>query len=268
MQTVAVRAGTFTLAQAGSNENKSLDGDLDILDDLVLNGSGADTAIIDGNDLDRVFHLPNSGAVTITGVTIQNGSTTKDGGAILTSGSTSLTLRDVELTSNDAEDGGAIFTGNNVTMERVTISGNTATQYGGGIANVNGTVTLENVTISGNAATTNGGAIYNFGNSGTATLDATNVTIKDNTSVGPIAGIKQATVSGVSTVTLQNTILDNVGDNGDGSFTSNGGNIDVGGTAGVPGANTSPANRGPLQNNGVRRGRTRCWPAALRTITA
>ena len=50
-------------------------GDLDVTGDLTINGAGTATTIIDGGDLDRVFHIL-SGMVDISGVTIQNGAAT------------------------------------------------------------------------------------------------------------------------------------------------------------------------------------------------
>src|SRR5216117_3472105 len=102
-------------------------GDLDITNDLTINGAGASTTIIDGNNLDRIFHIdpvPTGITVTISGVTIQNGATavisfvSADGGGILL-GSTatigccprsgSLTLIDSVVKNNTTpRDGGGI----------------------------------------------------------------------------------------------------------------------------------------------------------------
>ena len=61
-----------TLGITGPNEDAGATGDLDITDDLTVNGAGAGTTIIDGGALDRVFHVL-SGTVGISSVTIRNG---------------------------------------------------------------------------------------------------------------------------------------------------------------------------------------------------
>ena len=60
-------------------------GDLDVTDDLDINGAGQVSTIIDGGGIDRVFEVTNFN-VGIHGVTIQNGSTTTTGGAIHSQG--------------------------------------------------------------------------------------------------------------------------------------------------------------------------------------
>ena len=54
--TVMVPAGTYVLQQVGQ-EDQAAAGDLDILDDLTLMGAGAESTLIDGNQIDRVFRI-------------------------------------------------------------------------------------------------------------------------------------------------------------------------------------------------------------------
>src|SRR5690606_3889815 len=70
--TINLPSGMYTLALDGSEEDEAATGDLDINGDLILNGAGAQTTIIDGAGLDRVLHIL-SGVITINDVTIQNG---------------------------------------------------------------------------------------------------------------------------------------------------------------------------------------------------
>ena len=65
--TILLPAGTYTLTIAGGNENNNATGDLDIFPTssavprtLTIQGSGATTTVVDGNQLDRVFHLIDS----------------------------------------------------------------------------------------------------------------------------------------------------------------------------------------------------------------
>jgi CSLREA domain-containing protein len=81
--TIHVPAGTYTLSIAGPGERAAATGDLDITDDVTIDGAGAAATIVDGGGLDRVFN--NSTAIdltncsgpttTISGLTVRNGNT-------------------------------------------------------------------------------------------------------------------------------------------------------------------------------------------------
>ena len=138
--TITLPAGTYTRTIAGANEDLAATGDLDIAGGsasgaLTINGAGATATIIDGGDLDRVLHVKSGGAVSISGVTIQNGS----GG-----------------------EGGGIYNIGTLTLTNSTVSGNTAGANGGGIYNYS-TMTITNSTVSGNTAPVSGAGIYKIG---------------------------------------------------------------------------------------------------------
>lgn len=240
--------GVYTLSIAGSEEELAATGDLDILDDLTITGAGARTTVIDADSLDRAFHLQDvATTVTISGVTIQNGSEVLGGGIDVES-SVTLNLTDMALSGNAASNnGGAIFNRGDLVLDRVTVSGNDATNKGGGIYFSGGSSgTLTNATLSGNTAT-DGGAFFNV----SSAVTGVNATIAYNSS-----GI--ASLGGAST-DLKNTILaENAGGNSDSVLTSSGFNIDSDGTAGLAGtgdqSGTVPlpidVKLGPLQDNG------------------
>jgi CSLREA domain-containing protein len=79
--TILLPAGTYTLTIAGGNENNNATGDLDIFPTssavprtLTIQGSGATTTVVDGNQLDRVFHLIDQNATLILrNLTVRNG---------------------------------------------------------------------------------------------------------------------------------------------------------------------------------------------------
>ena len=61
-------------------EDAAESGDLDITDDLTISGAGAESTIVDGGGLDRVFEIlrirsnPSvAPSVAISGVTVRNG---------------------------------------------------------------------------------------------------------------------------------------------------------------------------------------------------
>lgn len=227
--TITLPAGNYILALAGASENAALTGDLDLTEDLTLNGAGATNTGIDANSLDRVFHiLSGANAVQISGVTIQGGNapgvsgfgaglyaqtgaltltnsrvrnntTSASGGGLYIQPGGSLTLTNSRVENNTGASGGGIDVGSGATalISNSTISGNTATEPsvgGGGIENL-GTLTLVNSTISGNSTPGNGGGIY-IGGSGTTNLF--NVTVTNNTAdsennnIGDGGGIRTA----------------------------------------------------------------------------
>ncbi|HKB01750.1 MAG TPA: hypothetical protein VKD90_06000, partial [Gemmataceae bacterium] len=180
--TINIPAGGYPLTRPGVNEDSGLNGDLDIRGDLTINGAGRDTTIIDGNQLDRVFHVVGvfrSGGptVTIANLTVFNGrapsiptSNGFDGGGVLNDFST-LTLNNVWITGNRAGDG--LFGGS-----------------GGGVYTAVGTTTIVNSLISGNQAGNGTSIGGNGGGVGSLTSITTirDTTIQDNRSGDGQAG--------------------------------------------------------------------------------
>ncbi len=182
--TIVLPANLYKLIIATTHENKAANGDLDITEDLIIRGAGAETTIIDGGGIDRVFHIIGTTKVEISGVTIQNGKVGLDttqnppvvesGGGLWNINST-VTLKDCILSGNRAILGGGIQNDSGtVEIINCTIKGNFADNEGGGIRN-GGTVNISFSTISGNEAVNPGGGIENFG-----TANLTNSTISAN----------------------------------------------------------------------------------------
>ncbi len=69
---IVLAGGLYTLTRAGANENAALTGDLDITGDITIVDQQIESTVIDGGDLDRVFHVLPSGKLTVTSITIQN----------------------------------------------------------------------------------------------------------------------------------------------------------------------------------------------------
>ena len=70
-QAIALPAGHYTLVAADPDEDESLVGDLDVLDELTITGAGADVTTIDGDDAGRV--LDNFSRLVVVGTTITGG---------------------------------------------------------------------------------------------------------------------------------------------------------------------------------------------------
>ena len=97
-----------------------MSGELAISDNLTITSPGASNLAVDGNHTSRVFYIGSSVTVTLSGLTIQNGS---------------------------ANSGGGIFNYffATLTLTNSTVSGNTAVFGAGGIRNF-GTLTLNGST--------------------------------------------------------------------------------------------------------------------------
>lgn len=166
VDTINVPAGTYILTRSGFDDT-GINGDLDINSTLIINGAGQNSTVIDGNDLDRVFHITGSFKVVMRNLTVQNGNQTGTGlggGGIMNFGGI-LSLATVTLTSNQAnEPGGGLSSTGTATLNQVTISDNVSTT-GGGISN-SGTLNLTHSHINGNYGTvgTGGGIANAYGN--------------------------------------------------------------------------------------------------------
>ena len=206
--TIYIPAGTYILSgAAGDDANTGGDLDIDTGQKLTIAGVGPEITIIDGNLVDRVFHILK-GTVSISGVTIQNGAApdgdeskitpAEEGGGIYNHGT--LTLSGCSIKSNSAGDwalvyshssqcsGGGIISDGKLTLIHCVVSDNRAGHggiselcsksggSGGGIYS-SGTLDLQSCTISNNESggKAAGGGIFNSGEA-----NITNCTINDN----------------------------------------------------------------------------------------
>jgi hypothetical protein len=73
---IELPAGMFTLTIEGTDEDAAATGDLDITDDLAIEGAGSDLTFIDAGALDRIFQISSglgTRSVAFSGLTMQNG---------------------------------------------------------------------------------------------------------------------------------------------------------------------------------------------------
>jgi CSLREA domain-containing protein len=255
---------TYRLTISGANEDAGNTGDLDITQDLSIEGNGS---TIDAGNLDRAFQILFGVTVDIADVTVLNGNVPGDtGGGVLNHGT--LTLSNATLAHNSADFGGGFANFGGATLTNVTIGNNSANVDGGGIQNdflpvgTPANLTLTNVTLAGNSgtdgagmrndgiatltnATITGGGIVTFGN-----VTLTNCTVAGNSDLGGNGGIR---ASG-GTATLGNTIVaNNSPQNCASPVVSQGHNLDSGTTCGfnMPGdLNNTDPRLAPLGNNG------------------
>ncbi|HKE48826.1 MAG TPA: right-handed parallel beta-helix repeat-containing protein [Rhodanobacteraceae bacterium] len=166
---IQLLGGVYTLTIAGTGEDGGATGDLDITDDVTIEGAGADKTRVDGGALDRVFDLFGGVAVRevrVEGLTVQNGLLANTG--LDTAGAA---LR--------------VAIGVHVRLEDVVLRGNTLTQSFGGVAiDSQGCIEGERVRILDNGAP-DGGSVA-----------AVHLHEEDDTDIGQCFTLEDSEISG------------------------------------------------------------------------
>lgn len=197
-------------------------GELIVDKSVTIRATGAHKLSVSGNGTSRVFHIMPDTVVTISGLTITNGSPSgtfpaNSGGGIYNDHA-QLTVSSCILSGNSARHGGGIFSnGRNgsatLTVTDSTLSGNTAIIYGGGILSGgdfgSATATLNNITVSNNSGLY-GCGIFNAGFAGAARLTISNSIIRGNNATSIFsagAGIYNNGDSGVATLILTDSTV-------------------------------------------------------------
>src|SRR5690606_15365407 len=101
-------ASAVSLSRAnagGIPEDLNATGDLDLRTDMTILGRAVAHTTVDGNDLDRVFHVLNGAQVLIQDIIATDG-TAAVGGGIRVSGNGNLILNDVWIGNSNATDSG------------------------------------------------------------------------------------------------------------------------------------------------------------------
>lgn len=208
---IDVRPGTYTLTIGGAGEDAAATGDLDITDDVKIDGA-AGIQIINANGVDRVFDIDPGATgidVEIYDLRIANGQTpaSQNGGGVLSDGgaTTSLHIERTRFDNNTATDfGGGLFNSSNLTLVDVEFRDNAATDGGAYYEGGTTTANLTNVDFFENDATDDGGAIY---------LATTTVTLNDglfdaNTAVGRGGAVLAEKTFTMTTGTFSNNTAD------------------------------------------------------------
>ncbi len=257
---------TITFASSLNNSTITLSGTPLTLNDedrTTIQGPGQDLLTIDADGSSRVFQIGEFGpsaidsVATISGLTIQGGSSSSSGGGISIAGT--LTLDDARVTGNTASSGGGIgvlFNGR-LELNSSTIANNLATSNGGGIQVANGnTVEVSNSTIAGNTALDNGGGL----SMALGSMSLTNSTISGNSAQDRGGGVyfNDATTARMTNTTVAFNQADS-----DGNGTGAGGgvwarplaswflfnSIVTGNTEGAQGTADNVANNAPLASS-------------------
>ncbi len=206
--TIILPPGTYVLTLAGAGEDQAQTGDLDISDELTISGGGKSNTTIDGNGLDRVFHVHWYQNLTITGVRITGGNSGTDAGSgiYLYTGST-LTLNRSRVTGNAPYGGIYAAHETEVMLARSRVDNNLSNIDGGGIYSL-GTLTITKSTVDSNTSAFNGGGIFAWG-----TLEMVNSTVSGNQALGGGGGIFSSGQTDLYNVTISNNAADFKGNN-------------------------------------------------------
>jgi fibronectin-binding autotransporter adhesin len=173
-QIAASAAGdTVNFASGLSGTITLTSGELAVSHNLTVQGPGAGTITVSGNNAQRVFHTLRGTSVSISGLTIANGSVSDFGGGIESEGS--LSLFSSTLTGNSAgsgSGGGLAFVVNNTGSASLSLTSDTFTNNTGAngaglfssVTNRYGSVnvSVSFTTFSSNTATGAGGALDSF----------------------------------------------------------------------------------------------------------
>ena len=156
-----------------------------ITGNVSINGSD-ENITIDGANSFQVMSVNSGASLNLSNLTIADGNSSTDGGAIGNSGL--LAISNCTLSNNTAPtgEGGAIFnaTGSRSTIETSTLSGNSSgTGNGGGISN-HGSLVMARSTLLNNSTSQDGGAIFNSSLAG-----ASESTFVGNSATGDGGGI-------------------------------------------------------------------------------
>jgi CSLREA domain-containing protein len=133
---VSMAAGTYLLAlRSGPDPDQ---GDLDVGEDLTIEGAGPGATIIDALGGSRVLASTSGVALTLRDLTLRNGASSDAGGAINAEGS--LSLEDVVVRDSESgSTGGGVFAGS-IDALRSRFTGNVASLGGGGVTAIDGTI--------------------------------------------------------------------------------------------------------------------------------
>lgn len=185
-------------------------GIININGDLVITGPGAAGLAVSGNHASGVFAVAAGCILTITDLSIINGSRNY-GGGILSGGT--LNVDRCLFSGNEGSvafnGGGGICSLNGaLTVTNSTFLDNRHALMGGGVYAANGVSTLINCTFVGNSVDLNGlgGALANYATS-RASMHLVNCTFRDNLTAGTNNQFLNCAASGTAHADYVNTIF-------------------------------------------------------------
>lgn len=194
----ALSGGGSVSFNCGGSHTITLTSQKTINSSTTINGGGQIT--LSGGDTTRLFNLQNGASLTLQAITLRDGYSSGDGGAIYVERLSTLTLTNSAINSSTAANGGAVAlngwgssdAGGTLIVTNSSFSGNQSTAAaipgggnGGGALYITGgsTATVSGSTFSGNNSV-NGGGIHILG----ANLTVTNSTFTGNSANNTAGG--------------------------------------------------------------------------------
>lgn len=220
-------------------------GNLYIDQDMTILGTGSANLTVSGNNASRVFNVNSDRIVTISDLTIANGSAINSAGVI--NNGAILTLNNVVITGNVAAsgNGGGVYNniGRMMVIVNSTILSNTANS-GGGVYNA-GLLTITNSSIGAvglsNSASSGGGIFNDVG----AALAVNNTTIVSNTTPSGNGG---GIFNSGDAILASTSVLSNTSTGGGGIINSSTGVLTITLSNISNNINTGPTGGGGLEN--------------------
>ena len=157
LDTIQLAAATYVLSIPGWYDGSAgTQGDLDITDDVAIDGVASNATIINANGVDRIFEIwPTARTVQVRDMTLENGNpTVNSGGAVWVNTSGKVLFERVEVANNisSLNGEGAFYQqpGGFLEIKDSTIRNNQA--VGAPALYTQGSASLTNCTISGNTS--------------------------------------------------------------------------------------------------------------------
>ncbi|WP_297980397.1 right-handed parallel beta-helix repeat-containing protein, partial [uncultured Methanobrevibacter sp.] len=121
--------------------------------------NGENNVIIDAQGNGPIFSISKDLDVVIRDISLVNGKTESDGGAIYVLDGTNLSLNNVKIINSSAENGGAIYSEANLIISDSEFINNTADEYGGAIMLLGSGENIISSSNFTNGSANNGGAL-------------------------------------------------------------------------------------------------------------
>lgn len=157
---------------------------------VTVEGPGADDLVLSGGDVVQVLTVTATGAVTLRGITVADGSALAGSraGAGIEAVDTDLVLTDVVVRDSEAGlyGGGIAVTDGSLTLVDSVVRGNEGGYYGGGIRALDSDVTISGSLLEANVCGNAGGALSVDG--GDAVVETTTVRGNDAQAVPGLLG--------------------------------------------------------------------------------
>ena len=192
--TVHIASGTYKENNIAINKN------------MNIIGANQKNTIINGQQSgNSIFTIASGVNLTIINLTLTNGMSNNDGGAIKNENGGNLTIDSCSFTNNKATNGnggGAISdAGGNLTINNSSFTKNNAINSYGGAIFLAGNSTIKNCNFTSNTAYYYSGAIFNYGSDDFLTVD--NSTFTNNTATYQNGG--GGAIFNIGTLTVENS---------------------------------------------------------------